>query len=478
MNAMIPKVFISYSWAKQEKVKELADRLISNGIEVVIDIYDLKIGHDKYKFMEQAVTDPSVDYVLIVCDKSYADKANKRSGGVGEETIIISPEIYGSAKQEKFIPVIFEKDDNGNPFCPAYIQSLIHIDLSEEDSYEAEYEKLLRDIYKKPVFRKPALGKPPIWLEDEIVDLSSIRNVIRQIQNGDAANTAKINFLQDKAKEDFLAAINQYISSSGNELENKIIPAIDQFKECRDLFVDYCEALIYSESLSVDILISFFEEIYNELHDSSRLKTYKENIFEFADFIIWELFIVAVAILIHYERYKELHDLLVRPYFLRVSYSGSDIDAQSYKFFSTYFSTLESVCKKRSNTPKLFTLAGDILVKREKRPVLTRKSIVNADLVLYQLGAILNIPNERSFSKEWFPRTYVYQEGTQSIWRKLISKAYCIKIAPLFGAASIEEIKEKVKKSVEDQNVKYSGSWECAPGILSSIGVDEIGSLQ
>ena len=44
---MEPKVFISYSWSDQqhqELVKHWADRLIADGIDVVLDIYDLKEG--------------------------------------------------------------------------------------------------------------------------------------------------------------------------------------------------------------------------------------------------------------------------------------------------------------------------------------------------------------------------------------------------------------------------------------------------
>ncbi|MCP4117926.1 MAG: TIR domain-containing protein [Desulfobacteraceae bacterium] len=47
---MEPKVFISYSWSNQshqELVEHWADRLISEGIDVVLDIYDLKEGHEK-----------------------------------------------------------------------------------------------------------------------------------------------------------------------------------------------------------------------------------------------------------------------------------------------------------------------------------------------------------------------------------------------------------------------------------------------
>ena len=61
--------------------------------------------------MEQCVTNHEIDRVLIICDKSYAEKADFRTGGVGDKIIIISPEVYGKVQQEKFIPVIVELDD-------------------------------------------------------------------------------------------------------------------------------------------------------------------------------------------------------------------------------------------------------------------------------------------------------------------------------------------------------------------------------
>ena len=56
-----PRVFISYSWTStkfQQQVKELAERLVHDGVDVVLDIWDLKDGQDKFHFMEQCVTDP------------------------------------------------------------------------------------------------------------------------------------------------------------------------------------------------------------------------------------------------------------------------------------------------------------------------------------------------------------------------------------------------------------------------------------
>ena len=118
----IPKVFISYAWGSSELVLELAKRLVAHGVDVVLDKWDLKEGQDKYAFMERCVSDPEITKVLIVCDKIYSQKANNRTGGVGDETVIISSEVYGNMKQEKFIPVIAEKDENGQPYVPAYIK--------------------------------------------------------------------------------------------------------------------------------------------------------------------------------------------------------------------------------------------------------------------------------------------------------------------------------------------------------------------
>ena len=178
----IPKIFISYAWGSSDLVLELAQRLVSHGVDVVLDKWDLKEGQDKYAFMERCVNDSEITKVLIICDKAYAQKANERTGGVGDETVIISSEIYGNTKQEKFIPIIAERDEEGQPYAPTYIKTRIYIDLSNQETYEVEYEKLLRNIYEKPQFVKPKLGKRPEWIDDAKTDFFLIKDLIRQIR--------------------------------------------------------------------------------------------------------------------------------------------------------------------------------------------------------------------------------------------------------------------------------------------------------
>ena len=71
------KAFVSYSWTSHEHVNriiEICNRLANDGIDIILDKWDLKEGQDKYAFMERMVVDSKVKKVLIFCDKQYAEK--------------------------------------------------------------------------------------------------------------------------------------------------------------------------------------------------------------------------------------------------------------------------------------------------------------------------------------------------------------------------------------------------------------------
>lgn len=59
-------------------------------------------------------------------------------------------------------------------YKPHFLKSRIHIDMSSDDCYEMGYDQLLRDIFDKPLIKKPALGSMPAYLDtDEPVFLST-----------------------------------------------------------------------------------------------------------------------------------------------------------------------------------------------------------------------------------------------------------------------------------------------------------------
>ena len=91
---MVPTVFISYSHDDSEHkrwVLDLAGHLRANGVDVLIDAWDLSPGDDVPKFMERGVRD--VDRVLMICTEKYTSKANDGEGGVGYEAMIVTGEL-------------------------------------------------------------------------------------------------------------------------------------------------------------------------------------------------------------------------------------------------------------------------------------------------------------------------------------------------------------------------------------------------
>jgi len=148
-----PKLFISYRWSSPEHtewVLGLATTLRSDGIDVKLDRWDLRPGHDALAFMEGMVTDESIQKVLLVCDRAYVERADNRSGGVGVEAQIISPKIYESTSQEKFAAILLELDDDGRPLLPTFLASRIYFDFTTEEAKAKNYEEIVRWVFDKP----------------------------------------------------------------------------------------------------------------------------------------------------------------------------------------------------------------------------------------------------------------------------------------------------------------------------------------
>ena len=146
-----PKLFVSYSWSSPDHeawVVKLSTELREMGIDVILDKWDLKEGHDADAFMEKMVVDPGITKVILICDKSYVEKTNSREGGVGTEAQIISPEVYAKTTQDKFVAVVRERDEEGNPYLPVYYKSRIYIDLSDPTTYTDNMEQLVRWVLR------------------------------------------------------------------------------------------------------------------------------------------------------------------------------------------------------------------------------------------------------------------------------------------------------------------------------------------
>lgn len=154
-----PIVFISYSWDNEDHkswILNLSKRLFDNGVQVILDRYELKPGANMIHFMESSI--PKADKVLIVFTPNYKLKAEKRQGGVGFEYSILNAELYKRiTTNQKFIPIL--KVGDYQESIPSFIQQFISVDMRDPTTFEDRLNELLLAIYDKPLIEKPALGK-------------------------------------------------------------------------------------------------------------------------------------------------------------------------------------------------------------------------------------------------------------------------------------------------------------------------------
>lgn len=163
-----PNVFISYSWDDEEHktwVRELAERLVSNGVQVKLDQWALVPGDSLTEFMEAQITE--CDFVLVICTPNYAKKSTARAGGVGYEQQIISGSLASGVPRRKFIPVVRrgEMKAGDELAIPPHFQGILAIDMRGPTGVGDHLEVLLRTIFKVPALAAPPLGRPPTFAQ-------------------------------------------------------------------------------------------------------------------------------------------------------------------------------------------------------------------------------------------------------------------------------------------------------------------------
>lgn len=162
-----PSVLISYSWDDEDHktwVRELAERIVINGVVVYLDQWHVKLGESLTLFMEEKIT--ICDYVLVVCTPNYRAKSHGRRGGVGYEQQIISGEIASGVPRHKFIPIVRTGEFEIGSECaiPAHFLGIRALDMRSISVFEESFEELLRAIYGVPKYSPPALGAVPLFV--------------------------------------------------------------------------------------------------------------------------------------------------------------------------------------------------------------------------------------------------------------------------------------------------------------------------
>jgi hypothetical protein len=474
-----PKVFVSYSWQPESnriKVIALAERLSRDGVHVKIDAWDLVEGHDKNHFMEEMVNDNAISKVLVICNRSYQLKADTRTGGVGTESMIISEEVYSNSKQEKFIPIIFEKNEAGQPFVPTFIKSCLHIDLSNDDEFETNYEQLLRNIYNKPLFRRPAIGEIPAYLKEEAVNLLRTSSKLLALQNAVIQEKKNISVFISDYFENFITSLEIDFETdikdfSKNDADETLITFIAKTIDLRNDFLKFLELIIKYGQYNNEEFLDFLEKliITCKLYETSSMSAGK-TANEHKKFLCYEIFLYAVCILLKSKRFNDAGYLLHHNFYIELP-DSRPISVFDFSVFCYNSELLNKYRNQRLSLNRICVVAD--IVKERAITSIKFDELKQIDTLLYYIHLLK--PSNSSY-RRWFPFLSAYQVYIISLMQKAVSKNFFNKILPLFNVMSLEELKINVEKQNERSSVNFNWDYEL-PEMKEGLNIDNLATL-
>ena len=466
-----PKVFISYSWSStrhKEWVRDLAERLMSDGVNVILDQWDLKEGQDKFAFMEKMVADLELSRVLIVSDSMYAEKADKREGGAGTESQIISKEVYEKVDQEKFIPIATEFAENGEPYLPVYLRSRIYINLANEQLFHDEYEKLLRNIFDRPLLKKPPLGKPPAYIfQEEPTSLKTSRLLDRLKDAALKGSRYTKGFLIEYFSA-FCEGLEElrldYSTGVNADFDEKVIEGINKLLPYRD---DLINAFLFLSQY--DVIDSYTPEVHSFLERLAGFRykppsqvIWHEHYSDNYRFMLYESFLYIISALIKFRKIAVANSLLNTPYFVTASRGNRVRD--SYGTFNSYIRSLEENRKRRLSLNRT-SLTADLIIERCNHKELSQNDLLQSDLILF-LRSYLHSQEDL-----WPPRCIIYiQEQSLDLFQRAISREWFKDLAALLNVKSKADLLAKVTDLEKERPLeKVFHPWDYGRLFLSDL---------
>lgn len=473
-----PRLFVSYSWSTPEReqwVVDLATELVSSGVDVILDKWALREGHDSIAFMEKMVTDPSITKVILVCDQVYANKADGRAGGVGTETQIISAEVYAKQSQDKFVAVIAERDEAGKPFLPTYYKSRIYVDLSESDRYSENFEKLVRWIFDKPLYVKPELGKPPSFIAEADAPVLGTSAMAKRVIEGVRGDKGYAKGALDEYLSVFSEHLERFrVCGSDGEPDDRIVKSIEDFIPSRNELLHVMTTLAqYTEpSAHMPRIHRFFESLIPYMFRPPHINQWNETDFDNYKFIVHELYLYTLALLLRAESIESATYLLSQSYYVPGNSDLGKNASVSYTVFRDHMISL--VIRNQRLKANRLSLRADLLEQRSKTSGVQFRHVIQADFVCFLRADLTHTDNYDN----WWPETLLYAKrsyGPCEIFARSASKAYLSRTLPLLGVAGVAAIKTKLDEYAADRSSLPRWEFESfSPTAL--LGFDQLGT--
>lgn len=481
-----PKIFISYCWSNKEyidKVVEFAKRLRSDGIDVVLDQFDMKLGHDTNNFMEKCVKDTSITNVLILLTPDYKTKADTRKGGAGIETQIISGEVYSNVENTKFIPILFEKRGESVEACiPTYLKQRRWLDLSENSDFERQYIELVKTLYGRDEYVKNPIGSKPSWVDEEsnenIANKQIIINNYKNARKEYGDITAIFNSF------DFV--LNLFTSLSSSTVSKPF--SCDDFEEyyplfnrVREPFLAFLSEVKSSKQISEN-LYDFYSSCFKHINENK--ENYCFNIL--SRIFLHELFIETIAILIKGKNYDTIRYVLFTPY---IDYNSHEQKLVNFEdlIYSLSDSKIYSLSQylgnklhnEREKGRYYLSGIGEYWMRIIPANYLNKNDFTNADCLLTNISIGCEIG-------EWFAITYIYLEDEynnliSNIALMFQSKTLSKRLYSIFNCNDSDAMKCVINKLIgyKDKNknmLGYMGVYYSIPLICDYLKIEKFES--
>jgi hypothetical protein len=454
-----PKVFISYSWtsdAHYDWVADLGEKMSNDGIEVILDQWSLEDGHDVTVFMESMVSDPTIKRVIIVSDALYASKADDRDGGVGTETQIISEKVYESVDQNKFVPLVRERDEKGDVCLPIFLKSRKYIDFSDLDSEAEAYDQLIRNIFERPLRPKPSIGKAPSYIFDVDATVVASAQKAKRFQDVVATGKGSASVSFEDFEDEFLANFDDlrmtFAKEEADTWCDRIKANIESALTHRDIFVDVIRtgvAHLPSEQF-MPLLLGFLEKLlpYCERPDvaGAYYKCSQDNY----PLLCYEFFLYTTAAFIKAKKYSEARRLLDFRYVAPGTFAGANLQGHSFTDFNRYAESLEEQCAVQGNSRRLSVMA-DFVHDRSVRKDLRFSDILQADVLLWIAAR----------GRDWYPRCMVYSKtfGKFELFLRAASKEGFAPLGILLDFENPNELLQVLASEEMQKTWESEGFW-------------------
>ncbi|TKB74486.1 MAG: hypothetical protein E8D46_05470 [Nitrospira sp.] len=478
--SLSPRVFISYSWSSpghQARIRQWAEQMVSDGVDVVLDVWGLKEGDDKYAFMEKMVTDESVTHVLVFSDSEYAAKADARKAGVGTESQIISREVYAKVQQSKFIPVVCEFEDSGEPFLPTFLKSRIWIDFSSSEAANENWEQLIRLLYGKPAHEKPSLGKAPTYITTDvtvpaspaIAKFAALKQAILQEKRG-----LKLY------RKDFLDACYVYSDALRirerpdiTNMGERVLEDCGKLKLVRDHIVDW--VLLESDANPseefAEALIAMLERLVELKSRPPEVNSWSDVWFEAHRVFVYETFLYVVAALIKTDSFRILHLILTSHYLLPETAAQGSNRFDTFDAFYDHSDTLQVLAPEGQ---KLYAPAAELIKRQAGRTDLPFAEVMQAELLVLMMAFITD-------GSRWYPQTLHYSSraGAFPFFVRAAQRRNFQKLAKITGIDSADKLREAVKAGHQRLGVnQWHNFWMSDRSFWGSMNMDALDTLK